>query len=137
MARTYTTLDDMEHYQTTRLNPVCRRAFVALGRRLREQGILDRPEDIFFLRRPDVEALVGGAGAGRAEVYRRKVKAAKAEYEASGRRAPPWALDDSPPADGQAAPALRGLLHDDNARVRSAAGAALKRLAPDEGREAH
>src|SRR5207244_2389489 len=25
LARTYTALDDLEHYQTTRLNPVCRR----------------------------------------------------------------------------------------------------------------
>ena len=109
LARTYTTIDDLEHYQTTRLNPVCRRAFLALGRRLQEQGILDRPEDIFFLRREDVEALADGAGTGRAEVYRRKVQTAKAEYEESGRRAPPWALDESSAAEGQAAPALRGL----------------------------
>jgi pyruvate,water dikinase len=50
LARTYTTLDDLEHYQTTRVNPVARRAALALGRRLQERGILDRPEDVFFFR---------------------------------------------------------------------------------------
>jgi pyruvate,water dikinase len=109
LARTYTTLDDLEHYQTTRLNPLCRRTLIALGRRLQEQGILDQPEDVFFLRRADLEALVGGAGTKGREGYRRKVSAAKAAYEESGRRTPPWTRDEAVPVDGEPVPALRGL----------------------------
>lgn len=46
LTRTYTALDDLEHYQTTRVNPLARRAGIAMGERLQERGVLDAPEDI-------------------------------------------------------------------------------------------
>jgi pyruvate,water dikinase len=58
LARTYTTLDDLEHYQTTRVNPVARQAAIVLGQRLVEEGILDTPEDVFYFRRSELEQLI-------------------------------------------------------------------------------
>src|SRR5262249_50732369 len=58
LARTYTSLDDLEHYQTTRVNPLARRAALMLGRRLHERGCLEQPGDIFFLRKRDLEELM-------------------------------------------------------------------------------
>ena len=48
LARTYTSLDDLEHYQTTRLTPALRRGLREMGQRLQQQSILDEPMDIFF-----------------------------------------------------------------------------------------
>ena len=59
LARTYTALDDLEHYQTTRLTPPFRAAVVEMGRRLVDAGGLDEPEDVFFLRRDTLEGVVG------------------------------------------------------------------------------
>jgi pyruvate,water dikinase len=94
LARTYTTLDDLEHYQTTRLNTVCRRILVTLGRRLVTEGILDQAEDIFFLRMAELEQWIKADGSVTAEALRRKVREAKAGYEASGKQPPPWSLEE-------------------------------------------
>jgi pyruvate,water dikinase len=95
LARTYTALDDLEHYQTTRLNPVCRRALVALGRCLQKQGIVEQPEDVFFLRKADLEQWLAAEDAEPSETYRRKIQEAKKSYEASGRQPPPWSLEET------------------------------------------
>ena len=58
LARTYTALDDLEHYQTTRLTPPFRAALVEMGRRLVGASALDEPEDVFFLRRATLEGVV-------------------------------------------------------------------------------
>jgi pyruvate,water dikinase len=93
LARTYTALDDMEHYQTTRINPVCRRLALALGRHLQERGILDAPEDVFFLKKDELEELVNAWPEVDVAEYRRRAQEAKAAYEASKGKAVPWALD--------------------------------------------
>jgi pyruvate,water dikinase len=108
LARTYTALDDLEHYQTTRLNPVCRRLALALGRHLRQRGILDAPEDVFFLHKNDLEELVKAWPDVDADEHRRRAAQAKASYEASKRKAPPWVLDGGEPA-GAEGECLRGL----------------------------
>ena len=59
LARTYSALDDLEHYQTTRLTPPFRAAVVEMGRRLMDAGGLDEPEDVFFLRRDTLDGVVG------------------------------------------------------------------------------
>ena len=55
LTRAYTSLDDLEHYQTTRLTVPFRAALVELGRRFVQQGALDEAEDVFFLQRTDIE----------------------------------------------------------------------------------
>jgi rifampicin phosphotransferase len=48
LARVYTTLDDVEHYQTTRLTLPFRKGLRALGDRLTEKGVIESPMDVFF-----------------------------------------------------------------------------------------
>lgn len=106
LARAYTALDDLEHYETTRLSVPFRGAIVALGRSFMRRGILERADDIFFLHRDTIDALVSGAmsdeeGAAEASTL-------KAAYEANRKRTPAWALgvdDATPAAEGD----LRGM----------------------------
>ena len=83
LARTYTTLDDLEHYQTSRLNPVCRQLLIGLGTCLKERGILDRPDDVFFLRKAELAECIAAEASVARDIYRRKVQEAKKQYEAS------------------------------------------------------
>lgn len=109
LARTYTTLDDLEHYQTTRINPVARRVALAMGRELTERGILDAPEDVFFFHKTDLEELLQAyPNEARAE-YRRRAYGAKESYEASKRQTPPWSLEETVAAASTAANSFRGL----------------------------
>jgi len=92
LARTYTTLDDLEHYQTTRINPVSREAALVLGGRLQERGILDLPEDVFFFHKTDLEDLVRAYPHEQAATHRNKVYEAKRSYADSCGRTPRWSL---------------------------------------------
>jgi len=94
LARAYTALDDLEHYQTTRLHPLFRAAVVEAGRRIG----LDPPDDAFFLSREELRrGLLEGA-----EV-RAAARSAKASYARQSRSDPPFALGEeagAPPAPG-------------------------------------
>ncbi|MBV8317489.1 MAG: hypothetical protein JOZ53_21325 [Planctomycetaceae bacterium] len=94
LARTYTTLDDLEHYQTTRVNPVAREVAMEMGRRLVEAGILEAPDDVFFFQRSDLEKLVAEFPPRDRETYRARVKAAKSGYQRARSLSPPWVLDE-------------------------------------------
>jgi pyruvate,water dikinase len=110
MARTYTSLDDLEHYQTTRINPLARRAALALGRCLQERGIVDLPDDVFFLRKSALEQLAAAyPGEDRAR-YRQLAAAGKKAYQASLQRTPAWSLEESAAVpEGDDPNVLRGL----------------------------
>ncbi|MFP6739288.1 MAG: PEP/pyruvate-binding domain-containing protein [Planctomycetota bacterium] len=58
LARLYTSLDDLEHYQTTRLTIPMRKGLLVCGERLCEKGVLDDPTDIFFARLEDLDQAV-------------------------------------------------------------------------------
>ena len=105
LTRAYTALDDIEHYQTTRLTPPFRAALVALGRRLASRGALDRAEDVFFLRKRALEALVERRMAEDEALA--GAREARAAYERQRASAPPrvWGQAPEAPAEG----ALRGL----------------------------
>jgi pyruvate,water dikinase len=45
------------HFSFTMPQPILRRSLVELGRRLREAGVLDRPEDVFHLRLEELESI--------------------------------------------------------------------------------
>jgi pyruvate,water dikinase len=110
LARTYTTLDDLEHYQTTRMNPVSRQAALALGRGLQKRGMLDAAEDVFFFRKADLEQLAAAFPHENREVYRQKVVQAKQAYETSRGRTPPWSLaEGTAKTESESAGTLRGL----------------------------
>lgn len=110
LARTYTTLDDLEHYQTTRVNPVARQAAIALGTRLVDEGILDAPEDVFFFQRTELEQLIGELPGADRPSYRDRVYRRKQSFEEARRQSPPWDLSQRRAATAEApAGALMGL----------------------------
>jgi pyruvate,water dikinase len=105
LARAYTALDDLEHYQTTRLNVPFRRAIAALGARLAEAHVLDQGDDVFFLRKATLARLL--AREIPAREAREEARRLSAEYAAARDSSPDWTLgEDAPPP---AAGALRGL----------------------------
>lgn len=99
LARTYTALDDIKHYQTTRLTLPFRRAARAVGEHLVKQGALDEAMDIFFLPPADLEHTItsGDYHALRATAAREKTA-----YQDACTRAPAWeyGTDSAPAMDG-------------------------------------
>jgi phosphohistidine swiveling domain-containing protein len=92
LARTYTALDDLEHYETTRLSVPFRRAIVELGQRFREGGILREAEDVFFLSKATIDRLIGGEITARdAELEAAENKRA---YLANRERTPSFVLNE-------------------------------------------
>ena len=105
LARAYTSLDDLEHYQTTRLNPVARAALLTLGARLVQRGALRNADDIFFLRRKTLDQLMAGDGRGADALS--EAQHNRAAYDRQKRSAPPrvWGEEVEVAVEG----ALRGL----------------------------
>jgi rifampicin phosphotransferase len=92
LARAYTSLDDLEHYQTTRLTPALRRGLRALGERLVQRRVLAEPMDVFFARQEQMEhALTADAPEGWTELAA-QVREQKAAYLADKARRPEWIL---------------------------------------------
>lgn len=107
LARAYTALDDLEHYETTRLSIPFRRAIVELGARMKAGGILRAADEIFFLRKQTIERWIGGELTAReVEVEAQKNQQA---YAANRQRTPSFVLHEEPQDDGSAADAFRGL----------------------------
>ena len=100
LARAYTSLDDLEHYQTTRLTPALRRGLGALGERLAQRGVLAEPMDVFFVRQDQMErALTADSPEGWKELEA-QVRRQKAAYLADKARRPEWILGQSERAAG-------------------------------------
>jgi pyruvate,water dikinase len=109
LARVYTSLDDLEHYQTTRLTLPLRRGLRELGGRLAERAVLAEPMDIFFARSAQIdEALRSDHEAGwrrfKEELYRQKD-----DYLKDKARKPEWILGESGPTEPATGDCLRGL----------------------------
>jgi pyruvate,water dikinase len=106
LARTYTALDDLEHYQTTRLSIPFRRAIVELGQRFVDGCTIEKAEDIFFLHRRTIDRLVNGdIAAAEAEVEAKQLKKA---YGENKKRTPSFALGEET-ATVESSDALRGM----------------------------
>jgi len=106
LARAYTALDDLEHYETTRLSIPFRRAIVELGQRFKDGGILMAAEDIFFLRKGTIERrLAGELTAGEVELA---ATANRSAYVANSGRTPSFVLNEEP-ADAGGGDSFRGL----------------------------
>jgi pyruvate,water dikinase len=114
LARTYTTLDDLEHYQTTRVNPIARDIALALGARLMEVKALDSADDVFFLRRDDLARLAGEFPPADPSSYVERARKAREAYERARATTPPWSLAEpvvaaAAPSEGDTGQPLRGL----------------------------
>ncbi|MGO3152675.1 MAG: PEP/pyruvate-binding domain-containing protein [Galactobacter sp.] len=87
LARTYTALDDLEHYQTTRLTLPLRRALKELGSRLVSAGVLAEVMDVYFIPFKDLDAAIRtGSLEPLGEVAARN----KAGYQEAVARTPDW-----------------------------------------------
>ncbi|MEV0382535.1 PEP/pyruvate-binding domain-containing protein [Nonomuraea sp. NPDC050643] len=71
------------HFYFTMPQPILRRSIVEVGRRLRDAGVLDRPEDVFHLRLEELEAIddVATLPAAEARRLREVVRARAARRE--------------------------------------------------------
>ncbi len=86
---------------------VFRRFALAMGQRLVEKGVFDQPDDVFFLRAPEVpDALLNG-GDRRAVVAERR-----ATFEAAGKVIAPTSIGNPPeiPPDAPADPFMDAIV---------------------------
>lgn len=60
LSRTYTALDDLEHYHTTRLSVPFRDALLELGRRQTHADVIEEDDDLFFLTQRQLEDFIEG-----------------------------------------------------------------------------
>ena len=113
LARTYTSLDDLEHYQTTRLTPALRRGLRALGERLVQRGVLKEPMDVFFAHQAQMERALTEDSPDTWKEFTAQVRQQKATYLADQTRRPEWILGQhevaSSTASGDAGGILTGL----------------------------
>lgn len=100
LARSYTALDDLEHYQTTRLTLPMRRALRELGQRLVDVGVLTDPMDVYFINFEPLDEAIraadvtdGGGQHSPAEALAGLTAIAaknKAGYQEAVTRTPEW-----------------------------------------------
>jgi pyruvate,water dikinase len=98
LARTYTSLDDLEHYETTRLTPALRRGLRALGERLVQRGALAEPMDVFFAHQEQMERALTTDTPDAWKEFAAQVREQKAAFLADRARRPEWVLGQSEPA---------------------------------------
>jgi phosphohistidine swiveling domain-containing protein len=90
LTRVYTSLDDFEHYQTTRLTVPLRKGLRALGERLLERGVVKDPMDIFFARVSEVDAAIANDTSAEWQKLADVIIESKASWEAARNQAPTW-----------------------------------------------
>lgn len=102
LAQTYTGLDDLEHYQTTRLTLPMRQGIRELGARLVDLGIIDEPMDVFFARYSLLNQAILEPNAKRWADLSEQIEENKRIYVQARDRTPDWMLGDV--AQGEVAP---------------------------------
>lgn len=106
LARAYTALDDLEHYQTTRLHLPFRRGLKAIGAQLVERGVLDEPMDVYFV---PLEILDKALTGGDLTPIAAAVATHKAGYLAACARTPDWVRGETDVVIDAGAQVLKGL----------------------------
>lgn len=100
LARVYTALDDIEHYQTTRLTLPFRKGLRALGELLQTQGLVDEPMDVFFAKANEMGDAVHRNDQGVWMELGAKIRDEKAAYLKNHQRTPEWELGKAAPRAG-------------------------------------
>jgi pyruvate,water dikinase len=108
LVRTYTSLDDIEHYQTTRLSLPMRKGARALGTLLKQKGIIPDEMDVFFAHIDTLEAYIKGNKT--AAELKLEIEKEKAAYLKNKERTPEWILGEKDQVyDGDGAGFLQGV----------------------------
>jgi rifampicin phosphotransferase len=92
LARAYTSLDDLEHYQTTRLTLPFRKGAREMGRRLYVRGVVEEPMDVFFAHVMDLDEAVAADADKLWRDLAQKIREEKQAYLHARKRAPEWIL---------------------------------------------
>jgi phosphohistidine swiveling domain-containing protein len=90
LARAYTSLDDLEHYQTTRLTLPLRKGLREIGRRLYIRGVLADPMDIFFAHAAALEHAIPANDDKQWRAFADSIRTEKATYLLHSAETPPW-----------------------------------------------
>ncbi|EMT5585032.1 TPA: phosphoenolpyruvate synthase [Providencia stuartii] len=90
LARVYTALDDLEHYQTTRLALPMRRGLHALGERLVIRGVIDQASDIYFAKEQQLADAINAETTQAFSELRQHISSNKAGYEQARSTTPQW-----------------------------------------------
>jgi phosphohistidine swiveling domain-containing protein len=106
LARTYTALDDLEHYQTTRLHLPFRRGLKAIGMQLVERGVLGDPMDVYFV---PLAVLDAAMHSGDLSPLAAAAALHKAGYLAACKCTPDWIFGEAEPIDLDGSDVLKGL----------------------------
>jgi pyruvate,water dikinase len=109
LARAYTSLDDLEHYQTTRLTLPLRRGLRELGGRLVQRGLLSEPMDIFFAHRQQIDEAIDQDSDAGWNKFSEAVRRQKESYLRDKARTPDWVLGESKSAEPVSGDCLSGL----------------------------
>jgi len=109
LVRVYTALDDLEHYQTTRLTLPLRRGLRALGSRLKERGVVSEELDVFFAGARAIQEAVEVETPAGWSALAAAIAEGKAAYQRDRVRTPAWILGEASAAPGTAEGALTGL----------------------------
>jgi len=102
LARIYTSLDDLEHYQTTRLTPALRRGLRQLGLQLAAKGVLTDPMDVFFARKTQIDQAIAVDADSGWVALRTAIQEQKMAYLADKARKPEWVPGDPHQAEATA-----------------------------------
>lgn len=90
LVRAYTSLDDIEHYQTTRLTLPIRKGTLAMGQLLKKSGIVKDPYDVFFCHMDSLQQFVEGK-LTKAQL-KKVISTEKTSYLKNKERTPVWDL---------------------------------------------
>ena len=90
LARLYTSLDDLEHYQTTRLSLPFRKGLLTLGQRLVKRGVLAEPADIFFATEHEVTEAIERENSRHWIEFAAAVSERKKSWQLAAGESPPW-----------------------------------------------
>lgn len=107
LTRNYTALDDLEHYQTTRLYIPFRKLMVKIGGKLRAEGAaIEEDSDIFFCR---MEPLGKAMETGRIEELAAIINTEKSAYLKNRVNSPRWNLQDDETFADETQTVLKGI----------------------------
>lgn len=92
LVRAYTTLDDVEHYHTTRLTLPLRKGLRCLGEHLQARGVMVEPMDVFFAHYQALSEAVECDDAALWSTLAKSIREEKASYLKHRDSSPAWNL---------------------------------------------
>ncbi|MDD5056741.1 MAG: PEP/pyruvate-binding domain-containing protein [Sideroxydans sp.] len=90
LVRSYTTLDDVEHYHTTRLTLPLRKGLRRLGELLQARGVVSDPMDVFFAHYRPLQEAVQRDDPALWQALAQSIQQEKIAYLAHRDGAPAW-----------------------------------------------